>query len=307
MAKYAASPCSCRLSRRILGENCADDPEDWCIGVGDMADYLVETHKGHYIDYDEVMNILRRAEDNGFVHQITNIDGENKIFAICNCNVSVCYALRTSQLFNTPNMSRSAYVAKVDPMNCVACGRCVEYCPAGAVRLGQKLCTKDGPCGLSAAGAAGRRQVGPGQVERGLSRQQPQKLLRHGNLSLQDGLSRAHRRAGLSQDGVPGPLSRRAGAHQKGESVPGRLRPYLQPPLRGCLYARHGRPGGRHRRGEKVPGRVGAPRGGPLSPRDCPAVAAGAVFRENRRDRRRARRPELRLLSGADGLQARRI
>jgi NADPH-dependent glutamate synthase beta subunit-like oxidoreductase len=143
--KYAASPCSCRLSRRILGENCADDPEDWCIGVGDMADYLVETHKGHYIDYDEVMNILRRAEDNGFVHQITNIDGENKIFAICNCNVSVCYALRTSQLFNTPNMSRSAYVAKVDPMNCVACGRCVEYCPAGAVRLGQKLCTKDGP------------------------------------------------------------------------------------------------------------------------------------------------------------------
>jgi hypothetical protein len=30
--KYAASPCSCRLSRRILGENCADDPEDWCIG-----------------------------------------------------------------------------------------------------------------------------------------------------------------------------------------------------------------------------------------------------------------------------------
>jgi len=143
--KYAASPCSCRLSRRIQGENCADDPEDWCIGVGDMADYLVETHKGHYINYDEVMNILKRAEDNGFVHQITNIDGENKIFAICNCNVSVCYALRTSQLFNTPNMSRSAYVAKVDPMNCVACGRCVEYCPAGAVRLGQKLCTKDGP------------------------------------------------------------------------------------------------------------------------------------------------------------------
>ena len=72
-----------------------------------MADYLVETHKGHYITYDEVMQILQKAEDNGFVHQITNIDGENKIFAICNCNVNVCNALRTSQLFNTPNMSRS--------------------------------------------------------------------------------------------------------------------------------------------------------------------------------------------------------
>lgn len=143
--KYAASPCSCRLSRRILGEGCADDPEDWCIGVGDMADYLVETNKGHYVTYDEVMQILKRAEDNGFVHQITNIDGKNKIFAICNCNVNVCYALRTSQLFNTPNLSRSAYTARVKTENCVACGRCVEVCPAGAVKLGQKLCTKDGP------------------------------------------------------------------------------------------------------------------------------------------------------------------
>ena len=143
--KYAASTCSCRASRRVMGEGCADDPADWCIAVGDMADYVVETDRGHYVTREEVYDILRQAEDNGFVHQITNIDGENKIFAICNCNVNVCNALRTSQLFNTPNMSRSAYVAKVEPQNCVACGRCVEYCPAGAVKLGQKLCTKNGP------------------------------------------------------------------------------------------------------------------------------------------------------------------
>lgn len=144
--KYAASPCSCRLSRQTYEEGCADDPEDWCIAVGDMADYVVETQKGgRYITYEEVLDILKKAEDNGFVHQITNIDGKNKIFAICNCNVNVCYALRTSQLFNTPNMSRSAYVAHVKTENCVACGRCVEYCSAGAVKLGQKLCTKDGP------------------------------------------------------------------------------------------------------------------------------------------------------------------
>lgn len=142
--KYAASPCSCRMSRSVMGEGCGDNWEDWCIGVGDMADYLVETNRGHYITYDEVLEILQRAEDNGFVHQITNIDGENKIFAICNCNVNICNALRTSQLYNTPNMSRSAYVARVESDNCVACGRCVEYCPAGAVKLGQKLCTKQG-------------------------------------------------------------------------------------------------------------------------------------------------------------------
>lgn len=143
--KYAASPCSCRRSRLTHDEGCADDPEGWCIAVGDMADYVVETQKdGHYISRDEALKIFQQAEENGFVHQITNIDGKNKIFAICNCNVNVCYALRTSQLFNTPNMSRSAYIAEVDKKKCVACGKCVESCPAGAVKLGQKLCDKEG-------------------------------------------------------------------------------------------------------------------------------------------------------------------
>ena len=143
--KYAASPCSCRRSRMTFDEGCADDPEGWCVAVGDMADYVVETDKGgRYITREEALAIFKQAEDNGFVHQITNIDGENKIFAICNCNVNVCYALRTSQLFNTPNLSRSAYVARVEKADCVACGKCVEACPAGAVKLGQKLCKKDG-------------------------------------------------------------------------------------------------------------------------------------------------------------------
>ena len=143
--KYAASPCSCRKSRLSFDEGCADDPEGWCVAVGDMADYVVETGKGgRYITREEALDIFRQGEENGFVHQITNIDGKDKIFAICNCNINVCYALRTSQLFNTPNLSRSAYVARVEKSDCVACGKCVEVCPAGAVKLGQKLCTKDG-------------------------------------------------------------------------------------------------------------------------------------------------------------------
>ena len=114
-----------------------------------------------------------------------NIDGKDKIFAICNCNVNVCYALRTSQLFNTPNMSRSAYVAHVDPKNCVACGRCVEYCPAGAVKLGQKLCRADG------TGQTYPKHALPGP----------------------------HRRGGLSEAGQPGPLPGRAGADQEEQSA----------------------------------------------------------------------------------------
>ena len=143
--RFSVGACSCRLSERARGDNAGSDPQNWCIGVGDMADYCVETGKGHFATLDEVLDLLVLAEKNGYVHQITNIDGAEKIFGICNCDVNICYALRTSQLFNTPNMSRSAYVAHVESEKCVACAGCVEVCPAGAVQLGQKLGTLDGP------------------------------------------------------------------------------------------------------------------------------------------------------------------
>ena len=143
--QYGVGACSCRRSQTVRGEGSGDIEDEWCIAVGDMAKYCSETGKGRDCTYEEVMDILQKAEDNGYVHQITNIDGENKIFAICNCAPGVCYALRTSQLFNTPNLSRSAYIAHVDKEKCVACGKCVEVCPAGAAKLGQKLCTAAGP------------------------------------------------------------------------------------------------------------------------------------------------------------------
>jgi NADPH-dependent glutamate synthase beta subunit-like oxidoreductase len=142
--KYAIMPCSCRLSEHAKGR-VVDDDMVWCVALGEMADYVVETQKeGRYVTKAETLDILRQAEANGFVHQTTNQDGPDKVCFICNCNLSSCYALRSSQLFNAPNANRSAYVAQVNKDNCVACGKCVEKCPAGAVKLGQKLCTKDG-------------------------------------------------------------------------------------------------------------------------------------------------------------------
>lgn len=142
--KYGISECSCRKQQAIRGEGSGEIRGDYCIGMGDMAEYMDDRGIGHYISKEEVYEILARAERHGYVHQITNIDGEGKIVAICNCAPGVCNALRTSQLFNTPNMSASAYRAHVETEKCVACGKCVEVCPVGAAKLGQKLCHKNG-------------------------------------------------------------------------------------------------------------------------------------------------------------------
>ena len=142
--KYSVGQCTCRKQQAMRGEGSGQINGEFCMGVGDMAEYCVDKGMGRYISYEEALELLERAERHGFVHQITNIDGEEKIVAICNCAAGVCNAIRTSQLYNTPNMSRSAYRAHVDKEKCVACGKCVEVCPVGAAKLGQKLCRKNG-------------------------------------------------------------------------------------------------------------------------------------------------------------------
>ena len=142
--KYSVGQCTCRKQQTMRGEGSGEINGEFCMGMGDMAEYCVNRGMGRYITYEEALEILERAERHGFVHQITNIDGEDKIVAICNCAPGVCNALRTSQLYNTPNMSRSAYRAHVEKNKCVACGKCVEVCPVGAAKLGQKLCTRHG-------------------------------------------------------------------------------------------------------------------------------------------------------------------
>ncbi len=143
--KFSFGPCTCRRQQTMRGEGSGEIEDNFCIGVGDLAEWLVDVRQaGTYITKEQVLETLERAERHGYVHQITNIDGEDKIVGICNCAPGVCNALRTSQLYNTPNLSRSAYRAHVEKNKCVACGKCVEVCPVGAAKLGQKLCTSTG-------------------------------------------------------------------------------------------------------------------------------------------------------------------
>lgn len=139
---FSVSNCSCRTSREILGEGCGHLKEDMCIQLDHAAEYYIRTGRGREITRQEADEIIRRAEENGLVHQIPNTDGSGKTHAICNCCGCGCYALRTSTMFKNNDMSRSNYVAKVDKEKCVACGQCAENCPMNAIQLGQKLCSK---------------------------------------------------------------------------------------------------------------------------------------------------------------------
>ena len=75
---FSVGYCSCRNARRLYGQGSGEIQDDCCIGLGDFADYLVETGKGRYItlegddlsrfsdDYEELARELAE-ELRGFI------------------------------------------------------------------------------------------------------------------------------------------------------------------------------------------------------------------------------------------------
>ena len=135
------TPCQCRRVRRMMGEGAGDLDEGYCLFMGHIADMFNRTGKGRPVTVEEGKALIKRADDIGCVHQITTLHS-GETFAICNCQTESCLALGVTQYYNTPDTSRSNYVAEIDQEKCVACGRCTDHCANNAIQMGQKLCAK---------------------------------------------------------------------------------------------------------------------------------------------------------------------
>lgn len=139
--RFSVSDCSCRTSREAMGEGCGHLKEEMCIQLDHAAEYYIRTGRAREITKEEAYEIIQRAEDNGLMHSIPNLDSPGHTHAICNCCGCGCYAMRLANEFVNGDIVRSNYKAVVDEDACVACGECVESCPTNALRLGQKLCS----------------------------------------------------------------------------------------------------------------------------------------------------------------------
>ncbi|MGL4368536.1 MAG: FAD-dependent oxidoreductase, partial [Spirochaetota bacterium] len=139
---FSVSDCSCRTSRESLGEGCGHLKEDMCVQLGHAAEFYIRTGRGRKISREEAFEIIKKAEDNGLVHNIPNFDGPGHTHAICNCCGCGCFVMRLANMWGNTDMVRSNYIAKVDKDKCVACGECIENCPTNTLKAGQKICTK---------------------------------------------------------------------------------------------------------------------------------------------------------------------
>ena len=142
--KFSLADCACRTSKQMIGEGCEHPIKDMCIQIGPEAEYYIRTGKGRKATREEVLQVLDYAEKTGCVHEIFEFSfaerpvGES-VF-ICNCCGCSCGVLSGNFKFGGNGGTHSNYLPEVDPEKCVACGGCVEKCPANAIRLGDRLC-----------------------------------------------------------------------------------------------------------------------------------------------------------------------
>lgn len=143
---YSLADCACRSSKFHIGEGCEHRIKDMCIQIGPEAEYYIRTGKGRKATREEVLEVLKFAEETGCVHEVFEFGFSSRpvgesVF-ICNCCGCSCGVLSGINRFGGHGGVTSNYRPEVDPEKCVACGACVEKCPMNAIRLGDRLCEK---------------------------------------------------------------------------------------------------------------------------------------------------------------------
>jgi NAD-dependent dihydropyrimidine dehydrogenase PreA subunit len=127
---WGISTCSCRLPHWVAdpGNHCNHLLET-CLFMGDVARWGVEHGMCREITYDEVVDLLRRCNEDGLVHTYDPLD------FICNCCSDCCvFHVCLKETGHNP-LTPSPFVARIDESTCSACGTCADRCPFGAIEV----------------------------------------------------------------------------------------------------------------------------------------------------------------------------
>lgn len=128
--RFAVASCLCRTITRMWGEGC-DAPLETCLFFGDWADYYVNTERGRRIERDDVMRILRQANEANLVLQSSNT---KEAVVICCCCGCCCGVLTPLKRLEAPAAEvASAFAATHDEETCIRCLRCIDRCQMDAI------------------------------------------------------------------------------------------------------------------------------------------------------------------------------
>jgi electron transport complex protein RnfB len=138
--KYVVAPCICRRERNLLGKGC-DKPEETCLVFDKGAEYYLRNGLGREINQQEVLDILKIAEEAGLVLQPSNA---KEIANICCCCGDCCGVLRSLKRYPKPaSLASTPFFAVIDSETCEGCGVCEDRCQMAAVKLEDGIASID--------------------------------------------------------------------------------------------------------------------------------------------------------------------
>lgn len=127
--KLAVVRCPCRL---VAGGACGKSLEV-CIQVDKAADYTMERGTGRELSKDGAIEMLKKCEEEGLVHMVSNQRGLGHI--ICNCCDDCCIAWPGPRTSAVNYASPSRFTAVLDSDLCTACEECLDRCYFDAIAL----------------------------------------------------------------------------------------------------------------------------------------------------------------------------
>lgn len=131
---WAVLDCICRKQTALIGKPCKH-PIDVCLMLSATPDAFHTTSEVKALTKEEAYATLRRADQAGLVHSVSN--SQEGTWYICNCCTCSCGILRGMAELGIANVvASSAFINTVDEELCNACGLCVENCQFDALSVG---------------------------------------------------------------------------------------------------------------------------------------------------------------------------
>lgn len=129
---FAVINCVCRQGMDLQGEPCRQtDIRETCLVLGEFAESVVAQGADRALSAEDMVRLLRRADDAGMVLQPQNTQDPNFICCCCGC---CCGVLSTAKKLPRPaEYFDTNYYARVDPELCTECGTCGDRCQMDAV------------------------------------------------------------------------------------------------------------------------------------------------------------------------------
>jgi len=129
---FAVVPCSCRNAAKYAGHPCKRTDENFCVTTGLLAMSTLAQGVGRKVTLDELLEIMKKAEKAGLVHETINTQ-DTSMF-VCNCCPDCCGFLKSVKEFqNYGAITKSNFSPRIDKSLCKKCETCMKICPMEAI------------------------------------------------------------------------------------------------------------------------------------------------------------------------------